>query len=121
MPKPMNIVVVGAMNSDFLAKGERFPKPGETVSGIAFLSAPGGKGANQAVAAARLGARAALISCVGKDARGKQLCKQVAAEGVDVHHVHEAADAETGAALVMINASGEKEILALPGANALIS
>jgi ribokinase len=91
------------------------------VTGIAFLSASGGKGANQAVAAARLGARAALISCVGKDARGKELRAQVAAEGVDVQQVRETVDAETGAALVMINASGEKEILAFPGANARIS
>src|SRR5436190_18374956 len=67
------IVVLGAMNSDFLIKGKRFPRPGETLEGDTFLAANGGKGANQAVAAARLGAASALISCVGDDERGKEM------------------------------------------------
>ena len=121
MATRVDIVVVGAMNSDFLIKGAKFPQPGETAKGEAFLSAAGGKGANQAVAAARLGASAALISCVGRDARGRELRSRVAAEGVDVGHVHEVEDAETGAALVMIDAAGEKVILAFSGASARIS
>jgi ribokinase len=115
------IVVVGAMNSDYLIKGDRFPKPGETLLGNIFLSAAGGKGANQAVAAARLGARVALISCVGKDARGRELKERVAAEGVNVDHVIETDEVETGAAVIMINAAGEKEIVAFPGASNHIS
>src|SRR3989442_11637240 len=103
-----DVVVLGGANWDCLIKGPALPKPGETVTGMAFLSAPGGKGANQAVAAARLGARVALISCVGKDPRGKDLRERVAAEGVDLGHVHETTEAETGAALVMIDALGEK-------------
>lgn len=121
MSNQADIVVVGAMNSDFLIKGERFPQPGETVQGGTFLSAAGGKGANQAVAAVRLGASAALISCVGRDARGKELRERVVTEGVNIDHVHDVADAETGAALVMIDSKGEKMILAFSGANARIS
>ena len=121
MANAVDIVVIGAMNSDFLMKGECFPRPGETVEGTEFLSAAGGKGANQAVAAARLGARVALISCVGADARGKGLLREVGLEGVDVGHVATSRKAATGAALVMIDESGEKSILAFPGANGEIS
>jgi ribokinase len=115
------IVVVGAMNSDYLIKGDRFPKPGETLLGNMFLSAAGGKGANQAVAAARLGARVALISCVGNDERGRDLRERVASEGVNIDHVREIAHVETGAAVIMINAAGEKQIVAFPGASNHIS
>jgi ribokinase len=76
------IVVLGAMNSDFLIKGERFPRPGETLQGDTFLAANGGKGANQAVAAARLGATTTLISCIGDDDRGKKMQNELKTEGV---------------------------------------
>lgn len=115
------IVVLGAMNSDFLIKGDRFPKPGETLKGKTFLAAAGGKGANQAVAAARLGAKAALISCVGADTRGKELADALKAEGIDTRFVSIHGKEQTGSALVMIDASGEKLILAASGANAAIS
>jgi ribokinase len=121
MSNQPDIVVVGSLNSDFLLKGERFPNPGETLKGEVFLSAPGGKGANQAVAAARLGARTALVSCVGRDARGQQLRDAAKAEGVNVDQVHEITGADTGAALIMIDATAEKLILAFAGANAHIS
>jgi ribokinase len=119
-PATYDIVVLGAMNSDFLMKGDRFPKPGETLKGKSFLAAAGGKGANQAVAAARLGARAALISRVGTDSRGQELVANLKAEGVDTHLVSTDASEQTGAALVMIDGSGEKLILAASGANAAI-
>jgi ribokinase len=109
------------MNSDFLMKAPRFPKPGETLTGTAFLSAAGGKGANQAVAAARLGARVALISCIGADERGRSLLRQVQAEGVNTRFVRQSKKGQTGAALILIEPSGEKQILATAGANEFIS
>src|SRR6185436_2980323 len=93
------IVVLGAMNSDFLIKGERFPRPGETLQGDTFLAANGGKGANQAVAVARLGATTTLISCLGDDERGRKMRKELKAEGVDTRFVFTAAKEQTGAAL----------------------
>jgi len=111
------VVVLGATNSDYLMKGPRFPRPGETVQGTEFLAAPGGKGANQAVAAARLGAQAALISCVGRDARGAELVTGLRTEGVNTEFVFTTEAEPTGAALVLIDPSGEKMILATPGAN----
>ncbi len=115
------IVVLGAINSDFLIKGNRFPKPGETLQGETFLAAAGGKGANQAVAVARLGSSAALISSVGADPRGSELVSKLKLEGVDTQFVFTTANESTGAALVMIDASGEKLILAAPGANHTLS
>jgi ribokinase len=115
------IVVLGAANSDFLLKGEKFPRPGETLTGDTFLAAAGGKGANQAVAVARLGVKAALISCVGADARGRELISGLDAEGIDTRFVSTDANEQTGAALIMIDHSGEKQILAAPGANAAIT
>jgi ribokinase len=111
------IVVLGAMNSDFLIKGKKFPRPGETLEGETFFAAAGGKGANQAVGAARLGATVALISCVGADARGKEMIAGLKTEGVDTRFVFTAAKEQTGAALCLVNTDGEKMILAAPGAN----
>ncbi len=115
------IVVLGAMNSDFFIKGKRFPRPGETLEGETFLAAAGGKGANQAVAAVRLGATVALISCVGADSRGKEMLAGLKAEGVDTRFVSTAANEQTGAALCMVDTYGEKLILAFPGANRSLS
>jgi ribokinase len=120
-PNTSRIVVLGAMNSDFLIKGERFPRPGETLEGDTFLEAAGGKGANQAVAAARLGATVALISCVGADSRGNEMLAGLKAEGVDTRFVFTAASEQTGAALCMVDAHGEKLIFAAPGANHALS
>ena len=117
MANPSQIVALGAMNSDFLIKGERFPRPGETLQGDTFLAANGGKGANQAVAAARLGATSALISCIGDDDRGKKMREELKSEGVDTRFVFTDAKKQTGAALCMVDGGGEKSILAMPGAN----
>ncbi len=111
------IVVLGATNSDFLIKGERLPRPGETLQGDTFLMANGGKGANQAVAASRLGATTALISCVGDDERGRTMRNELKAEGVNTRFAFTAAKEQTGAALCLVGEHGEKSILAMPGAN----
>ena len=112
-----DVVVVGSVNTDFLALGPKLPSPGETVLGDEFHEGPGGKGANQAVAAARLGARTALVARLGRDRRGDELADRLAAEGVDLRHVERDPDAPTGAAIIMVDRRGEKEILVAPGAN----
>lgn len=112
-----DVLVIGSANADFLVRGERLPRPGETVQGGELIEGPGGKGANQAVAAVRLGARAALVARVGNDERGTRVVARLEAEGVDVRHVIRDAHSLTGVALVMVDASGEKQILIAPGAN----
>jgi len=112
-----HVVVVGGVNTDYLVKGERLPQPGETLQGEVFQEALGGKGANQAVAAVRLGCRAGLIARVGGDQRGGRMLDQLAAEGVDVSRVRRDPDAPTGAALIFVDHSGEKQILTALGAN----
>ncbi|MCB0062812.1 MAG: ribokinase [Caldilineaceae bacterium] len=112
-----DVVVVGGANYDYLVRGSHLPTPGDTVNGNEFQEAPGGKGANQAVAAARLGAKVALLARIGKDTRGDTLMARFAAEGVDTSHVLRDADAATGIALVHVTESGEKQIFVAPGAN----
>jgi ribokinase len=116
-----DIVVVGGANWDFLVRGPTLPAPGGTVSGDAFQEAPGGKGANQAVAAARLGARVALVARVGSDAYGTRILERLRAEGVDVDRVARDDDASTGIALIQVGADGQKQILTAPGANTRLS
>ena len=77
------VLVVGSINMDLVVQAERFPGPGETLLGQSFHTFPGGKGANQAVAARRLGAQVAMLGCVGDDAFGRQLRGQLEAEGID--------------------------------------
>ncbi len=111
------ILVLGGANMDYLVRGQTLPKPGETAMGEVFQEAPGGKGANQAVAARRLGAQAALIARVGADERGKAIRKRLEDEGIDTTYVFEDAKESTGVALIMVEQGGEKEILTAPGAN----
>lgn len=111
-----DIVVVGGANMDYLVRGKKLPKPGETVMGDVFQEAPGGKGANQAVAATRLGARVALVSRLGVDRRGKEILKRLKEEGVDTHLIVRDRDDPTGVALIMVGGGGEKKILTAPGA-----
>src|SRR5437899_45513 len=106
-----DIVVVGGANTDYLVRGSKLPASGETVKGEVFQEAPGGKGANQAVAAARLGARVALVARVGNDKRGTAFITRLAAEGVDTRYVVRDAEASTGVALVMVGEGGKKQIL----------
>src|SRR3989442_1947994 len=91
-----DVVVLGGANWDCLIKGPALPKPGETVEGREFLSAPGGKGANQAVAAARLGARVAFIGCLGRDECGEQLLENLRPEKVDTRVIFRTQAEPTG-------------------------
>jgi len=114
------IAVVGSINLDIVVGVERHPAPGETVLGGDRVELPGGKGANQAVAAARLGAEVAFVGRVGDDDAGRRLRDGLAAEGVDVTHVRVDPDAPTGVALIAVDGAGENTIVVSPGANARV-
>src|SRR5262245_11083686 len=109
------IVVVGSLNADLVVGVPRFPLPGETITGRDFAVFPGGRGANQAVAAGRLGGRVAMVGRVGADANGAMLRASLERAGVDVAHVREDPASATGVALITIDDSGENEIVAVPG------
>jgi ribokinase len=113
------VFVAGSINMDVVATADRHPQVGETVAGKAVLYFPGGKGANQAVAAAKLGASTTLIGRLGTDAFGQQLRTFLAAQGVDFAFVKDI-DAHTGTALITI-ANADNTIVVVPGANALVS
>ena len=114
------VFVAGSINMDVVATADRHPRIGETVAGQAVLYFPGGKGANQAVAAAKLGAPTTLIGRVGKDAFGQELKAFLAAEGVDLSFVKDTAEAHTGTAVITI-ANADNTIVVVPGANAHVS
>ena len=116
-----DVVVVGKANIDYLVRGPRLPTPGQSLGGDAFQEAAGGKGANQAVGAARLGARVALVARIGKDARGDAVLAALHDEGVDTGYITRDAEAPTGVALCQVGASGEKQILSASGANAKLT
>jgi ribokinase len=111
-----SLTVVGSINLDLVVQAERLPRPGETVSGARFSRVPGGKGANQAVAAARLGARVALFGCVGADGIAEEALAGL--REVDVEERWLVKDAPTGVALITVDAAGETTIVVAPGANA---
>lgn len=111
------IVVVGSSNTDMVVKSGRLPSPGETVTGGQFVIAPGGKGANQAVAAARLGARVTFIAKVGRDVFGDQAIAGYRNEGIDTDWVLRDAKHPTGVALILVDAAGENLISVASGAN----
>lgn len=113
----VRLTVVGSVNLDLVARTERLPRPGETVTGATFAQIPGGKGANQAVAAARLGAEVAMIACVGDDDFRRTATAELARAGVDLSRVT-VGEAPTGVALITVDAAGENEIVVAPGANA---
>ena len=117
MARP-KVVVVGSINLDLVARCERFPKPGETVSQATFARVPGGKGANQAVACARLGAEVTLVGAVGRDPFAEEALGGLRAAGVELEL--EEADEPTGVAVILVDASGETEIVVAPGANATL-
>lgn len=116
-----DLVVLGGINTDSIARGPTLPAPGESAQGDAFQSGPGGKGANHAVAAARLGASVALIARVGTDDRGPALIAELAAEGIDTRHIARDPDAATGVALIHVGNAGETQSLSVPGANQRLS
>lgn len=114
------VFVAGSINMDVVATADRHPRIGETVAGRQVLYFPGGKGANQAVAAARLGARTTLIGRLGKDSFGAELRAFLAAQGIDLGYVQETAGAHTGTAIITV-AEADNTIVVIPGSNALVS
>src|SRR5947209_6241033 len=113
MTSPPRITVVGSANVDLVAEVERLPRPGETLTDAALERYPGGKGANQAVAAARLGASVRFVGRVGGD---DLPLRSLEREGVDVAGVSRD-DGETGVALILVDSAGENVIVVAPGAN----
>lgn len=118
--KPSPVLVVGSANVDYIARVPHVPAPGQTILASELSQHSGGKGANQAVAAARLGAAVTFVGCVGRDADGQALVAQLEAEGIDTRGVETVGDARTGVALVSIDDSGENSIIVAPGANFLL-
>ncbi|MDH2346919.1 ribokinase [Bradyrhizobium sp. SSUT18] len=114
------VFVAGSINMDVVATADRHPKVGETVAGKQVLYFPGGKGANQAVAASRLGARTTLIGRLGKDSFGGELKAFLGAQGIDLDSIKETAEAHTGTAIITV-AEADNTIVVIPGSNALVS
>jgi ribokinase len=112
----VRLTVVGSINLDLVARAERLPRPGETVTGATFARIPGGKGANQAVAAARLGADVAFIGCVGDDEHAALALAELKRAGVRLDGLKRV-EGPTGVALITVDAAGENEIVVAPGAN----
>jgi ribokinase len=115
------IAVVGSLNMDLVVRSPRIPLPGETIIGGEFHTAPGGKGANQAVAAARLGGRVSMVGRVGSDAFAQSLLDGLAADGVDHVFVRQDPDAATGVAFIVVDDAGENSIVVASGANMRLS
>src|SRR5262249_49515961 len=113
-------LVVGSVNMDLVVSAETFPRPGETLLGTSFAAHAGGKGANQAVAAARLGAAVSFIGKLGDDAFGQQLARGLESEGVDLRWLTRVAGTATGVAAITV-AGAENAIIVAPGANALLA
>ena len=111
------LTVVGSVNLDLVARTDRLPRPGETVTDSTFWQIPGGKGANQAVAAARLGAEVTMIACVGNDEFHRLAVVELERAGVDMSRFT-SVDVSTGIALITVDGDGENTIVVAPGANA---
>ncbi|MEN8233695.1 MAG: ribokinase [Actinomycetota bacterium] len=111
------ICVVGSVNLDLVATSARLPRPGETVTGATFARHPGGKGANQALAARRRGADVTLIAAVGRDSLADEALALLRSEDVDLSRLLVVDDAPTGVALIAVDATGENQIIVAPGAN----
>ncbi|MCJ2185931.1 ribokinase [Novosphingobium beihaiensis] len=117
----MTVHIVGSINLDIITSLERLPLPGETVLARAAARLPGGKGANQAVAAARMGAQARMIGAVGEGDAGRWMRDRLAAEGIDVSGIAVLEGRETGTAYIAVDARGENQIIVVSGANVLLS
>lgn len=113
----MDIVVIGSLNMDMVVRTNRSPDAGETLIGQAFALSPGGKGANQAVAAARLGAEVSMIGRVGKDTFGSEMLEIIRNEGIHIEHISVSEHEATGVASIVIEEDGENRIIVVPGAN----
>uniref|UniRef100_UPI0032167559 ribokinase n=1 Tax=uncultured Draconibacterium sp. TaxID=1573823 RepID=UPI0032167559 len=119
MKKP-KIVVVGSSNTDMVVKVPRIPVPGETIIGDGFMTVPGGKGANQAVAAARAGAEVTFITCVAEDSFGKQAILNYKEEGINTSFIKTVNEGHSGIALITVANDGENSIAVAPGANSAL-
>ena len=115
-----DILVIGSLNADLVVRTPRFPQPGETISGEDLLVIPGGKGANQAVAAARHGAQVSILGRVGKDNFGDFLLNNLKENHVDFEHVQRD-DASTGTAIIIVDSNGQNSIVLSEGANGKVS
>src|SRR6185295_15698666 len=111
------ITVVGSFNMDLFIEAPRFPAPGETIHGKNFRRAPGGKGANQAYAVARMGMKAAVIGAVGQDAFGEEMVANLDAADVNTTGVVRRQDVASGTAMVVLDATGQNQIVVANGAN----
>jgi ribokinase len=112
-----DIVVVGSLNMDLVVTVPHLPQAGETIAGGELLTTPGGKGANQAVAAAKLGARVAMVGCVGRDPFGARLLSGLEAEGIDITHLRMTDESATGSAIICVDVQGNNSIVISAGAN----
>lgn len=115
------IVIIGSANTDLIVRTERIPRPGETLLGSDFQTVSGGKGANQAVAAARLGGDALFIARIGNDLFGDELMRRYAAEKMDTSYIIRDTGAPTGVAFISVDAAAENCIVVSPGANGRLS
>ncbi|HMB63979.1 MAG TPA: PfkB family carbohydrate kinase, partial [Eudoraea sp.] len=115
------IVVIGSSNVDMIMKMDRLPREGETVTGATFFQVFGGKGANQAVAAARAGGEVIFLTAVGNDPYSKQMLENFRNDGIDTHHILKERDEVSGHALIMIGNAGQNYISVAPGANACLT
>jgi ribokinase len=115
------VAVVGSLNMDLVARAARLPHPGETLAGSTFAQVAGGKGGNQAVAAARLGAQVAMLGCVGADANGAQLRAGLEAEGIECAALETSPSAPTGVALIVVDDSSQNAIVIIAGSNGEVS
>jgi len=115
-----DILVIGSLNADLVVRAPRFPAPGETISGEDLAIIPGGKGANQAVAAARQGAKVSMVGRVGSDSFGPTLTQNLQKNNVDITHVKEDSSA-TGTAIIVVDAGGQNSIVLSPGANGKVT
>jgi ribokinase len=115
------LVVIGSSNTDMILQVPRIPQPGETILGGKFQTAPGGKGANQAVAAARAGADVSLLTCIGNDGFGREALAGFATDGIDCEHVVIDPAAPSGVAQIFVAADGENSIGVASGANACLT
>lgn len=115
-----DIIVIGSLNADLVVKSPRFPQPGETISGEDLQTIPGGKGANQAVAASRQGVKTAMLGRVGSDSFSSFLLNNLKSNHVDTSHVLKT-DSATGTAIIIVDANGQNSIVLSPGANGMVT
>jgi ribokinase len=115
------LLIVGSLNIDYIASVPKLPAPGETLTASRLLRRFGGKGANQAIAAARQGATVSMIGCVGDDDDGRAYRTRLKSEGIDVHGVTSTNQQLTGTALIAVDSKGENTIIVAPGANSCLS